>query len=176
MSLFHPFKKKSPAKQPEQTASDGVIDDVTFIRELRHISQGPWHQYDVLLDARGYGWDAMLDWADYLAQADLEHVDQVTAAPLGAQERNVTESYAAHDGRCTQTPELQTEMSALSVAGISKTLRAPVKIVWFNQTQVFRLFTLVDDEPLMRRYIETVIRRTFGTADGMKPAKPQPKG
>ena len=176
MSLFHPFKKKTPAKQPEQTAAGEPLDDLTFIRELRHLSQGPWHQYDVLLDARGYGWDTMLDWADYLAQADLEHVDQVTVSALGAQEQNITDSYASHGGRCAQTPELQREMSALSIAGISQTLRAPVKIVWFNQTQVLRFFTLVGDEPLMRRYIETVIRRTFGTEDQMKPAKPQPKG
>lgn len=50
-----------------------------------------------------------------------------------------------------------------------------MKIVWFNQTQVLRFFTIVDDETLIKKYIETVIRRTFGTNDAMKLAKPIPK-
>ena len=35
-----------------------------------------------------------------------------------------------------------------------------------------RFFTIVDDETLIKKYIETVIRRTFGTNDAMKLAKP----
>ena len=64
----------------------------------------------------------------------------------------------------------------LSIAGISRTLMAPMKIVWFNQTQVLRFFTLVDDDLLIRKYVETVIRRTFGTDDAMKLAKDLPEG
>ena len=63
----------------------------------------------------------------------------------------------------------------LAVGGISRVLKAPVKIVWFNQTRILRFFTPVGDEQLMTRYIETVIRRTFGTKDAMKLAKPVPK-
>ena len=62
----------------------------------------------------------------------------------------------------------------LAIGGISRTLKMPVKIVWFNQTRVLRFFTPVDDEMLLTKYIETVIRRTFGTKDAMKLAKPVP--
>ena len=62
----------------------------------------------------------------------------------------------------------------LAIGGISRTLMMPVKIVWFNQTRVLRFFTPVDDEILLTKYIETVIRRTFGTKDAMKLAKPVP--
>lgn len=62
-----------------------------------------------------------------------------------------------------------------SVYGISRVLKCPVKIVWFNQSRVLRLFTIIDDEVLLTKYIETVIRRTFGTKDAMKLAKPVPK-
>ena len=35
--------------------------------------------------------------------------------------------------------------------------------------------TMLDDEVLIKKYVETVIRRTFGTKDAMKLAKPIPK-
>ena len=65
-------------------------------------------------------------------------------------------------------------MGILSVAGIIQTLKVPMKIVWFNQTRILRFFTLIDDELLIKKYVETVIRRTFGTKDAMKLGKPIP--
>lgn len=169
MGLFDAFKKKAPAGTAE------YLNDVTFIKQMRHISSGPWHQYDVLLAARGYGWDAMIDWADYMAAADLEQISQVTAGSMGENDNDLTESFHNNNGKCADMPELKTEMGVLSLAGISKTLRSPMKIVWFNQTRVLRFFTPVDDEALMGKYAETVVRRTFGTAQAMKSGKPLPK-
>ena len=63
-------------------------------------------------------------------------------------------------------------MGSLSIAGHSRTLNDSVKIVWFNQTRVLRVFTLFNDETLITKYVETLIRRTFGTPDAMKLAKP----
>ena len=67
-------------------------------------------------------------------------------------------------------------MGILSIAGISKTLKAPMKIVWINQTKVLRFFTSVDNDLLIKKYVETVIRRTFGTENAMKLGKPIPDG
>lgn len=144
------------------------LDDITFIDSVHHSGGGgnPWEQYDVMMDARGYGWDMMKDWADYMAEADLEGISQVTVA--GAQTCDITDSYASHGGKCRETPELEVEQRLLSLAGFSKTLRAPVKIVWFNQTRLLRFFTTVRNENQMYRYAETVIRRSFGTEDAMK--------
>lgn len=182
MGLFDIFKKKAPTT-PNCTVSnnatiskDDYLDDITFIRDMKHISTGPWHQYDVLLAARGYGWDMMKDWADYMAEADLEHISQVTTGSLGMQEKDITKSYTDNGGKCKNTPELGTEMGFLSVAGMSRTLKAPMKIVWINQTQVLRLFTLMDNELLVKKYVETTIRRTFGTENAMKLGKPIPEG
>ena len=50
-----------------------------------------------------------------------------------------------------------------------------VKIVWYNQTRVPRLFTHINDETLVTKYVETIIIRTFGTKYAMKFAKPVPK-
>lgn len=115
------------------------------------------------------------DWADYMAEADLEHISQVTAGSLGAQERDITASYSNSGSKCKNTPELNAEMGILSVAGMSKALKAPMKIVWINQTQVLRFFTLSDDELLVKKYVETMIRRTFGTENAMKLGKPIPE-
>lgn len=181
MGLFNMLKKKKTAAQGSQTtapanASSGeILDDVTFIRDIKHISANSWHQYDVLLEARGYGWNMMIGWADYMAQADLEHISQVTAGSLGTQATDITASYSANGGQCSRTPELETEKGMLSIAGMSRGLKAPMKIVWINQSRMLRLFTIIDDELLIRKYAETVIRRTFGTSDAMKLAKPIPE-
>ena len=60
----------------------------------------------------------------------------------------------------------------LGLGGMSKIIGAPVKIVWFNQTRVIRIFTPADNEDLLTKYAETMIRRSFGTPDEMKKAKP----
>ena len=60
------------------------------------------------------------------------------------------------------------EHGILSIAGHSHTLNDSVKIVWYNQTRVLRLFTHINDETLVTKYVETIIRRTFGTKDAMK--------
>ena len=157
-------------------SSAEFLDDITFIQDVKHIEAKPWHQYDVLLAARIYGWDMMIDWADYMVQADLEHISQVTTASVtGAEEKDITESYLKQGGICAQTPELKTEMGVLSIAGISKKLKAPLKIVWVNQTRILRLFTLIGDEPYIKKYIETMVRRTFGTENEMKLGKPIPE-
>lgn len=181
MGLFDILKKKSshPTSQTSPSTKSSPIeylDDITFIREMKHMPAGPWHQYDVLLAAQGYGWDMMKDWADYMAEADLEHISQVTTGSLGVQERDITASYSNSGSKCKNTPELNAEMGILSVAGMSKALKAPMKIVWINQTQVLRFFTLSDDELLVKKYVETMIRRTFGTESAMKLGKPIPEG
>lgn len=173
-------RKNIGVTNPDSKANDTLeieyLDDITFIREIKHTTAGPWHQYDVLLAARGYGWDMMKDWADYMSDVDLEHISQVTTGSLGVQEKDITKSYTDNGGRCKSMPELNVEMGILSIAGMSKTLKAPMKIVWINQTQVLRFFTLVNDDLLIKKYVETTIRRTFGTENAMKLGKPIPEG
>lgn len=152
------------------------LDDITFISHMRRIAlpDSSWQKYDVILNARGCGWDMIKDWADYLSEADLENISQVTTGIMMDVSSPVTQSYIEHGRKCTQTPELDTEQGILSIAGMSKVLHAPVKIVWINQTNQLSLFTSVDDELTMRKYAETVARRTFGTKDAMKLGVPVP--
>ena len=150
------------------------IDDVSYIRAINHLNIGPWHQYDILLASQGYGWDFMIKWADYMADADLDNLSQVTTGDLGEEEKEITESYVRNNKKCFNLSELATEKGVLSIAGISKVLGAPMKIVWINQTNTLRFFSIIDNETLIRKYAETVVRRTFGTENAMKLGKPIP--
>lgn len=181
MGLLDRFKKsaKSTTNQSDSKVSQPVeseyLDDVTYIREIKHTTLEPWHQYDVLLAARGYGWNTMKSWANYVGEADLESISEVTAGHLGIEEEDITHSFKHNGSKFETTPELEVEMGVLSIAGISKTLGAPVKIVWVNQTQILRIFTTIDNDALMEKYVETTIRQTFGTSEAMKRGKPYPQ-
>ena len=188
--MFQFLKKKKPQQenphanastpvtaQPNNsgTGSSEMLDDISFIQELKHL-RGAWQQYDVLLAARGYGWQMMVDWAAYMKAADLDAISTVTVAEMAnLPETELIGDYRQCGGGLKAFDKLSAEKGQLAIGGISRALRAPVKIVWFNQSRVLRVFTLIDDEPLVTRYIETVIRRTFGTKDAMKLAKPVPK-
>ena len=112
MALFDLFRKKNTGKEtrnPQEVASlpaDEYLDDMTFIRDIKHIQAGSWHQYDVLLAARGYGWDMMIDWADYMSVSDLGHISQVTTGYMGTQEKDITESYNKSNRKCAETQEM----------------------------------------------------------------------
>ena len=162
----------SPKTEP---AEEERLDDYTFIRGFNEEYVGFWKQYDILIAAMPYSWEMMLIWADYMAEADLDYVAQVcTSGIIGAAEREITEEYREYGGKCTKMPSLKHEMGVLTMAGHSKALRTSIKIVWYNQSRHLRFFTLFDDEPLIRRYAESVIRRNFGTKDAMKLGKDLP--
>lgn len=160
----------APAAYPSEE-----IDDITYIREIRHSRENIWHIYDVMLNSRGYGWEMMLNWADYMVSADLQDISTVTSGNMGGQEKDHTEPFQQADGKVSAIPALAEEQGSLSVGGLSRVLNCPVKIIWFNQTRVFRIITFCGDDESMNRYCETMIRRTFGTPDAMKRAKPIPE-
>lgn len=160
-----------------QDEQNDAIDDITFIKAIKYIKFGTWNQYDILLAAQIYGWEQMKNWAEYMSKNDLDLSNgQITVGLIGGRgEKDITDNYKKNDS-ILNMPELECEHGSLSVAGLSNTLKCPTKIVWLNQTSVLRVFTLEKfDEDTMRRYIETAVRRTFGTPDEMKLAKPLPQ-
>jgi len=139
---------------------------------MAHSKLGNWEQYDVLHAARGYGWDMILDWADYMVQEDVENISKASLSVMpGMEEKDFLSEYK-QSGSFSQTDVLKNEYGLLTIGGMSKRLRAPVQIIWLNQTRSLRFFTIVKDEVLMMRYFETMIRKTFNTPDEMKLAKP----
>lgn len=187
--LFHRGKgKAAPRPQPEPMPGftdvdltpqdENVLDDVSYIQAMKRIAFGMWTQYDVLLAARGYGWQDALSWADYMAGADIQVQTITVAGPGGASQADLIDAFDRETNRISIIPQLAREMNSLGVGGFSRALNSLVKIVWLNQTRILRLFVLASDEhltdDLMKRYTETVIRRSFGTAHAMKAARPVP--
>lgn len=164
MGLLDIFKSK-------ENADSDIIDDMSYIAELKHF-EGPWNQYDFLLASQGYGWDYILDSADYMTNAELENIGTVSISKiLGANEEELVSEYKA-EGSIKNMKSLSEEAGALGLGGMSKIIGGPVKIVWLNQTRVIRIFTPKNDEDLLTRYAESIIRRNFGTKDAMKKARP----
>ena len=170
-----PEQPPRPASAPEESFRPEELDDITFIRATRSLMCGPWHQYDVLLAARGYGWDMAVDWAAYMAGADLRHIGTVSVSDPGGGETELIASCHAHGDDLRSMPELRQERGMLGLGGESAVLGDMVKIVWINQTNALRLFTLQDQEAKLHAYVETMVRRTFGTPDAMKVGKPIPE-
>lgn len=165
MGMLNRFKSK------KSTNSD-IIDDMSYIAELKHI-EGTWNQYDFLLAARGYGWDYMVDSADYMAKTELEHIGTVSISRImGANEEELIDEFNAAGCSIKAMKSLSKEAGVLGLGGISESVGSPVKIVWFNQTRIIRIFTPANDEDLLTRFAESMIRRNFGTQDAMKKAKP----
>ena len=150
-----------------QASAQQNVQDPPFVKDMRHFVNGPWHQYDVLIDARIYGWNHMVEWADYVAKADFSTLDEVTVGDVGAVSKNLTAEYK-ETGSIVGMKTLANEGGVLSIAGFSKALEAPIKIVWFNQTNILRFFSPMGEGVLVVKYAETVIRRLFNTPDAMK--------
>lgn len=173
-------RKKKKQKENVAQATEPMIDDISYIQEIKHLSGKVgfilWQQYDVLLASQKYGWETMVDYVAYLETADIKNIDSITVGDLSdEQSTELVHVYNQSKVGLKNFDKLAEERGVLSIAGYSRTLKDSVKMVWFNQTRVLRLFTHIDDETLITKYVETVIRRTFGTDDAMKLAKPVPK-
>ena len=184
-------KRQAKTKARVVNEPDEMLDDVSYIEEIVHLHGKvgivEWQQYDVILATQHYGWETMVDWADYMESADIESIESLTIIQhILTDEEHATnwnpfeEIELAHVYNQNKVglknfERLKEDQARLSIYGRSRTLNDAVKIVWFNQTRGLRIFTHINNETLITRYAETLIRRTFGTKDAMKLAKPIPK-
>ena len=166
-------KAKTKAKAKATNEADTMLDDTSYIQEMKHlygnVGIALWQQYDILLATQPYGWDTMVDWAAYMESADIDKIDSIIVGDLNV-DNGIELAHVYNQNRVglKNYERLKEECGMLSIAGHSRTLNDSVKIVWANQTRVLRLFTHINDETLITKYVETVIRRTFGTKDAMK--------
>lgn len=143
-------------------------EDVSYINRIQYV-KGAWHQYDVQLAARPYSWKTMVDMAAYLEQADLGELQTLTVSRVGTPATELIDDYRKSGTALVEYRGLAVERGTLAVGGISRTLNTPVKLVWINQTNVMQVLTpMLLDDVLIEQYLETLIRRTFGTSEAMK--------
>jgi len=169
-------KRKAKTKEEAANEADAMLDDVSYIQEIKHlygnVGNAFWKQYDILLATQHYGWETMVDWAAYMESADFDNIDSIAVAnPTDDEGIELAHVYNQNKVGLKNIEWLKEEYGILSIAGHSRTLNDSVKIVWYNQTNTLRLFTHINDEVLVTKYVETLIRRTFGTKDAMKLAK-----
>jgi len=180
VGIFYIGKRNAKTKAKADKGIEVMLDDVSYIQEIKHLYGDAgiafWKQYDVLLAAQHYGWETMVDWAAYMESADIDKIDSIIVADL-ADDSGIELAHVYNQNKVglKNFERLTEEHGVLSIAGHSRTLNDSVKIVWYNQSRVLRLFTHINDEVLITKYVETLIRRTFGTKDAMKLAKPVPK-
>ena len=159
--VFIESKRKARTKTMPVQNAETLLDDVSYIQEIKHLHGAVgiafWKQYDVLLAAQHYGWETMVDWAAYMESADIDKIDSIAVADLNDDTGiELAHVYNLNKVGLKNFERLVEEHGILSIAG-------------------HRLFTHINDETLVTKYVETIIRRTFGTKDAMKLAKPVPK-
>ena len=182
MGLFDIFKKKpKQASNPSQETTAKTpafkveyLDDITFIQDMKHTPLESCHRYDILLAAQCYGWNFMVEWADYMGSSDLPKITEVIVGEFGGGRSNITEQFFQNNSKLSGLVEIEEEQGFLSIKGISTILKREIVLVWYNQTRAMRIFTLIDDEQLIMQYAESVVRWNFGTEDTMKLGKPIP--
>ena len=167
-------KRKAKTKEEAKAANeaDTMLNDVSYIQDMKHlygnVGNAFWKQYDILLATQNYGWETMVDWAAYMESADIDKIDSLIVADLTDDSGiELAHVYNQNKVGLKNFERLKEEQGSLSIAGHRRTLNDSVKIVWGNQTRVLRLFTHINDEVLITKYIETLVRRRFGTKDAM---------
>ena len=109
----------------------------------------------------------------YLESADIDKIESLTIQEMpGENDLELAHVYNQNKVGLKNFERIKEEYASLGISGRSRTLNDSVKIVWFNQTRILRIFTPINDETLITKYAETIIRRTFGTPDAMRLAKP----
>jgi len=173
-------KRKAKTRAKDDNEAETMLDDISYIQEIKHLHGNAgnvvWQQYDILLAAQHYDWETIVDWAAYMESADINMIESVIVADLAeAIGTELAHVYNQNKVGLKNFEKLKKEKARLSIYGHSHTLNSSVQIVWFNQTRVLRVITHIDDEIYITKYVETLIRRTFGTKDAMKLAKPIPQ-
>jgi uncharacterized protein (UPF0264 family) len=169
-------KRKAKTKAKSAQEAEIMLDDTSYIQEIKHlygnVGNAFWKQYDVLLATQHYDWDTIVDCSAYMESADIDKIDSIIVADLTDDSGiELAHVYNQNKGGLKNFERLKEEHGILSIAGHSRTLNDYVKIVWYNQARVLRVFTHINDDVLITKYVETLIRRTFGTKDSMKLAR-----
>ena len=164
-TIYLIMDRKRQAKTNATQTTEAMLDDTSYIQEMKHLSGKVgfvlWQQYDILLATQHYGWETMVDWAAYMESADIDSIESLTIGAPGEEEIELAHVYNQNKVGLKNFDRLTEEMGSLSIAGHSRTLNDDVKIVWYNQTSVLRVFTHTNDETLITKYVENLIRRTL---------------
>jgi len=133
-------KASSAQKSPSpKNTGDAAPGQCALLRDTRIL--GGWKQFSFQWPHR-YGWDYMVRSAQYLSQNDLMLKTLVTAHTIAGNETDHIAGLPACGYDICKC--LQIEHAVLAAGGFSKAGECLLKIYWFNQTDVVRIFTAGD--------------------------------
>ena len=148
-----------------QAATQSAAEAVSYIEDMKQLAfkmgDTVWQQYDILLATRGYGWDDIIEAADYLASADMDYIDSISTSSPTEETEELVHAYRQSKGSLKDLSLLAEEKGSLGLDGHSRKFDRSLKIVWYNQTRVLRIFSMFDDAALIREYVETMMQRAF---------------
>ncbi len=152
---------------------DEMLDDTSFITGVSVIQTGKQFLYTFRITG-SYGWDYIRDSVDHLFTQDLEKGTINLSVGDFDNYTDITKNYKK--GRKTGDASLEwaRERGCAKIFGKSKSLKSFVSVIFYNQTQTLKLFLPLENKEIATAYIETLIRRSFGTPDQLKLAKPIP--
>ena len=152
---------------------DEMLEDTSFITGVSVVSTDKQCLYTLRLTS-GYGWDYIRDSVDYLVARDLEEKSiNISVGNFDAY-TDITQSYLKGRKTGKASSEWGIERNCAKIFGKSKSLKSFVSVFFYNQTQVVKLILPIENKIIATAYIETLIRRSFGTPDQLKLAKPIP--
>ena len=86
-----------------QAATQSAAEAVSYIEDMKQLAfkmgDTVWQQYDILLATRGYGWDDIIEAADYLASADMDYIDSISTSSSTSPTEELVHAYRQSKGR-----------------------------------------------------------------------------
>ncbi len=154
---------------------DKMLDDTSYITDMSVIHAGDKFVYTFRLTS-GYGWEYIRNSVDYLFTQDLEKSTVKLSVGGFDNFTNITQNYLEGKKTGKDSSDWTRERSCAIILGKSKSLHGFVNVFFYNQTQIIKLILPLENKKIATAYIETLIRRSFGTPDQLKLAKPiQPR-
>lgn len=152
---------------------DEMLDDTSFITDVSVNQTDKQFLYTFRLTSN-YGWDYIRDSVDYLFAQDLEKQPINISVGTFDTYTDITKSYLKGRKTGKASSDWARERGCAKIFGKSKSLKSFVSVIFYNQTQIVKLLLPLENKKIASAYIETLIRRSFGTPDQLKLAKPIP--
>lgn len=164
------FSKPLPTYNIE--LPEEMLDDTSYICDVKYVRKGNTCIYTFYLTSK-YGWDYIRSSVDYLFATDIEREGfHLSAGNFFDSMTDITKAYLKGIKNQTPAPEWTREGGCAKVFGKSRALKSFVSLVYSNQTRVLNLHFQLESPKIATAYIETLVRRSFGTPDAMKLARP----
>ncbi len=144
-------KREKPSKPTPASAPQPKPE----LKKVDHTQ--PFAQHDFQIPR--YGYEQMLHMAQYVIENELSPVQTVTTAPIaGGKETEVIAAVRASGDDLFACPATATETGVLCVGGLSPAVQGLVKVCWFNQTGVLRIFSSAPERAYTSNLAERILR------------------